>query len=57
MRSMPNDENDPEAVNLGQEKDNSAWEGVIWPGPGNPGLARPEQCAEGSPAGILRIPA
>jgi hypothetical protein len=29
---MPDDENDPEGVNLGQERDNSAWEGIIRPG-------------------------
>jgi hypothetical protein len=54
---MPDDENDPEGVNLGQERYNSAWEGIIRPGPGNPGLARPEQFSEGGPAGILRNPA
>jgi hypothetical protein len=46
--AMPNDENDPEGVNLGQKRNNSAWEGVIRPGLGNPGLARPEQCPKGS---------
>jgi hypothetical protein len=50
---MPDDENDLEGVNLGHERDNSAWEGIIRPGPGNPSLSQPEQCAEGSPAGIL----
>jgi hypothetical protein len=32
LESVPDDENDPEGVNLGQERDNSAWEGIIWPG-------------------------
>jgi translation initiation factor IF-2 len=29
------------------------WRVIIRPGPGNPGLARPEQCIYGGPAGIL----
>jgi hypothetical protein len=54
---MPDEYYVPEEVNLGPGGAKSAKIQVIRPGPGNPGLARPEQCAEGSPAGILRIPA
>jgi hypothetical protein len=53
LESMLNDENDLEGVNLGQERDNSAWEGVIRPGPGNPGLAQPEQCQNSGPREII----
>jgi hypothetical protein len=52
LESMPDEEYVPEGVNLGQERYNSAWEGIIWPRPGNPGLAQPEQCLEGGPAGL-----
>jgi hypothetical protein len=42
LESIPDDENDLEGVNLGQERDNLAWEGIIRPRPGNPALAQPE---------------
>jgi hypothetical protein len=52
MEAMPDEEYVSDKVNLGQERDNLAWEEVIRPGPGNLGLAHPEQCTDGSPAGI-----
>jgi hypothetical protein len=52
LESMSDEEYVPNKVNLGPQGDNSAWEGIIRPGPGNPSLARPEQCSDGGPAGI-----
>jgi hypothetical protein len=39
----------PGGANPGPERVNPAWEEIIRPGPGNPGLAWPEQCADAGP--------
>jgi hypothetical protein len=48
MESMPDEYYVPEEINLGPGGAKLAWRVIIQPRPGNPGLARSEQCPEGS---------
>jgi hypothetical protein len=47
MESMPDEYYVLEEINLSPGGAKSAWRVIIRPRPGNPGLARPEQCPEG----------
>jgi hypothetical protein len=52
LELMPDEESMPEVANLGLVEEYLGLGGIIRPGPGNPGLARPELQVEGGSAGI-----